>query len=100
MEPVLVDHGVDRRQLGDLMPERLGVITGHSGAAPAALWWLTVDDLADLLGRDQRADVTAVAGLTASLLARSRDRSTALDRGGIGGGRPGGVGGVPAQPLF
>jgi hypothetical protein len=28
MEPVFLDHGSDRRQFGDLMPERFGIITG------------------------------------------------------------------------
>jgi hypothetical protein len=49
MEPVLVDHGDDRRQFGDLMSERFRVITGEGIAAPAALRRLALDDLADLL---------------------------------------------------
>jgi hypothetical protein len=36
MEPILVHHGADRRHLGDLMPERLGIVTGEGFAAPAA----------------------------------------------------------------
>ena len=100
MEPVLVDHGADRRHLGDLMPERLGVVTGEGVAAPAALRRPALDDLAEPLGRDQRADVTTMAGLAAPLLARGRGRWSSLERGRVGGGWPGGVGGVPAEPLL
>ena len=100
MEPVLVHHGADRRHLGDLMPERLGIVTGEGVAAPAALRRLALDDLADCLGRDQGADVTVMSGLAAPLLARGGGRWPSLERGRVGGGRPGGVGGVPAQPLL
>ena len=70
MEPVLVHHGADRRQLGDLMPERFGVVTGEGVAAPAAFRRLALDDLADLLGRDQGAGMASMSGLPAPLLAR------------------------------
>ena len=33
MEPVLIHHRADRRQLGDLMPQRLGVIAGQGTLA-------------------------------------------------------------------
>ena len=100
MEPVLVHHGPDRRHLGDLMPDRLGVVAGEGVAAPAALRRLALDDLAELLGRDQGAGMAMMAGLPAPLLARGGGRGPSLDRGGIGGGRPGGVGGVLAEPLL
>ena len=100
MEPVLVHHRLDRRHLGDLMPDRFGVITGEGVAAPAAWRRPALDDLAELLGRDQGAGVAAMAGLPAPLLARGGGRWPSLDRGGIGGGWPGGVGGVLAQPLL
>jgi hypothetical protein len=51
MEPVFVHHGQDRRHLGDLMSDRLGVVAEQLVAAPAALLWLALDDLAELLGR-------------------------------------------------
>jgi hypothetical protein len=100
MEPVLVHHGPDRRHLGDLVPERLGVVAGQGVAAPAASRRPALDDLADGLGRDQGADVTLMSGLAAPLLARGGGRGPSLDGGWVGGGRPGGVGGVPAQPLL
>ena len=81
MEPILVHHREDRRQLGDLMPERLGIIAGEGVAAPAALRRLALDDLADCLGRDQGAGMTSMAGLAAPLLARGGGRGPSLDRG-------------------
>ena len=69
-------------------------------AAPAAFGRLALDDLAELLGRDQRPGVTTMAGLPAPLLARGGSRWPSLDRGGIGGGRLGGVGGVLVEPLL
>ena len=100
MEPVLVHHRLDRRHLGDLVPERLGVVAVQGVAAPAAVRRLALDDLAELLGRDQRPGVTAMAGLPAPLLARGGGRGPSLDRGGIGRGGLGGVGGVLAEPLL
>ena len=100
MEPVLIDDRDDRRQLGDLMPERLGIVTGEGVAAPPALRRLALDDLADSLGRDQGAGMTSMARLAAPLLARGRGRWPSLGRGGIGGRWLGGVGGVLADPLL
>ena len=63
MESVFVHHGEDRRHLGDLVSDRLGVITGQGIAAPAASGRLAVDDLADLLGGYERAGLAMMAGL-------------------------------------
>src|SRR5436305_10939130 len=100
MESVFVHHGEDRRHLGDLVSDRLGVITGQGIAAPAASGRLAVDDLADLLGGYERAGLAMMAGLPAPLLARGGGRRTPLGRGGIRRGRPGGVGGVLVEPLL
>ena len=100
MEPVLIDDRQDRRQLGDLMPERLGVVTGEGVAAPPALRRLALDGVTDGLGRDQGAGMTSMAGLAAPLLARRGSRGPSLDRGGIGGGGPGGVGRVASALLL
>jgi hypothetical protein len=78
MEPILVHHGADRRHLGDLMPDRLGVVAGQVVAAPAALRRPALDDPADCLGRGQGADVTLMSGLAAPLLARGRGRGPSL----------------------
>jgi hypothetical protein len=51
MEPVFIHDGGDRRHLGDLVPDRLGVIYGQGVLAPSAAGRLAVDDLAELLGR-------------------------------------------------
>ena len=72
------DHGADRRQFGDLMSDRFGVIPGEGVAAPSAFGRLAVDDLADLLGRDQGASMTSMSGLPAPLLARGRGRWPSL----------------------
>ena len=85
MEPVLIDHRLDRRHFGDLMPDRFGVVAVQVVAAPAAARRLALDDLAELLGRDQGAGVVAMAGLPAPLLARGGGRRPPLDRGRVGG---------------
>jgi hypothetical protein len=100
MEPVFIHHGDDRRHLGDLVADRFGVITGQSVAAPAASGRLAVDDLADLLGRDQGSGLAMMSGLAAPLLARGGGRRSSLDRGEIGGRWPGGIAGVLVEPLL
>jgi hypothetical protein len=100
MEPVLIHHGEDRRHLGDLMADRLGIITGEGVAAEAALGRLAVDDLADLFGRNKGAGLAVMARLSASLLARGRSRRPSLDRGRIGRRRLGGIGGILAEAFF
>jgi len=82
MESVLVHHGEDRWHFGDLVADRLGIITGEGVAAEAAFWRLAVDDLADLFGGDKGAGLAVMAGLSASLLARGRGRGRRLTEGG------------------
>jgi len=81
--PELVHHGADRRQPGDLMPDRLGVIALQHLVAPPALGRFAVDDVAELFGGHERVGLASMAGLPASFLARSRSRRTSLERGGI-----------------
>jgi hypothetical protein len=50
MEPIFVHRGKDRRDLGDPVADRLGVITGQGVAAPAASGRLALEDLAELPG--------------------------------------------------
>ena len=100
MEPVFVHRRLDWWHLGDLVSDRFGVIALQRLTAPAALGRLAVDDLADLFGRDKGAGLALMARLSASLLARGRGRRPSLDRGRIGRGRLGGVGGILAEPLF
>ena len=69
MEPVFVDHRPDRRHLGDLMPDRFGIIAVQVVAAPAAALRLALEDLAELFGRHQGSWVVATARLPAPLLA-------------------------------
>ena len=97
---VFVHHGLYGGHFGDLVPDRLGVVALQHLVAPPAFGRLAVDDVAELLGRYKRTGLAAMAGLTAPLLARSPSGRTSLDRGGIGGGWLGGVGGVLVEPLL
>jgi hypothetical protein len=100
MEPILRDDGLDRRDLGDLMEQRLGVLTGQVMAAAAAVRRPTVEDLVDLLWGDQDPGVTAMAGLSAPSLAGGSGRRSSLDSGRVGGRGLGGVGGVLVEAFF
>jgi len=98
MEAVLVHRRLDRRHLGDLVPERLGIDAVEVMAAAAAPRRLALDDVPEPFGRDQRPAVTAMAGLPAPLPTRGGGRRPALDRGRVGRGGLGGVGGVELEP--
>jgi hypothetical protein len=100
MEPVFIHRRPDRRQLGDLVSDRFGVVAVQLLVAPTAFRRLAVDDLAKLLGWYEWSSLAMMAGLATPLLARGGDRRPPLDRRGIGGGWPGGVGGVLVEPLF
>ena len=100
MEPVFVHRRLDRRHLGDLMPQRLGIVAPEVESTAAATRWPALDDLPDSLGRDQGSWVMAMAGLPTPLLARGGGRRSALDRGRVGRRGLGGVGGVGVEPLF
>lgn len=82
MEPVLVHHGGDRRHLGDLMPDRLEVITGQGVLAPSASERLALEDLAELFGRHERTGLAPMAGLPAPLLAQAGAGGGLLTEGG------------------
>jgi hypothetical protein len=100
MESILGDHRLERRDLGDLMEQGLGILTGQAMATTAAVRGLADERLLDLLGRDQEPGVTAMAGLSAASLAgRGRGRA-AFDGGRIGRGGLGGVGGVLVEAFF
>jgi hypothetical protein len=79
MEPVFVDHRLNRRYLGDLVPDRFGIIAPEVIATPAAAGRLALDDLPELFGRDQCPGMMAMAGLPAPLLARGGSRGSSLD---------------------
>ena len=78
-----------------------------SGSSPCNSWphrrhslRLALDDLAELLGRDQGSGVVAMTGLPAPLLPRGGSRRPSLDRGRVGRRGLGGVGGVLVDPLL
>ncbi len=100
MEPVLVDHRLDRRHFGDLMADRLGVVAVERLAAGPAHGGLALEDLTELIRRDQGPGLAAMSGLAASLLPRGGRRRPSLDRGRVGRRRLGRVGGVLVDPLF
>ena len=97
---VLVHLGEHWRQFGDLMPERVGIVSVEVVATASALGRLAHDDLAKLFRRDQSTDTTAMTGLPSPLLPRWRNRRAALHRRGIRGGRPGRIGGVGIEPFL
>ena len=100
MEPVLVHRRLDRRHLGDLVPQRPGIVAVEVVAAAAAGRRLALDHLPESFGRDQGSWVMAMAGLPAPLAARGGGRWPSLDRGRVGRGGLGGIGGVLAEPLL
>ena len=53
MESVFIDIGADRRDLGDLVPHRFGVVPPEDRAAALAVRRLDLEGLADLLGWDE-----------------------------------------------
>ena len=100
MEPVLVHRRLDRRHLGDLVPQRPGIVAVEVVAAAAAGRRLALDHLPESFGRDQGSWVMAMAGLPAPLAARGGGRWPSLDRGRVGRGGLGGIGRVLAEPLL
>ncbi len=85
MEPVLIDDRLHRRHFGDLVAEWFGVIAVKVIATPAAAGRPALDDLPELLGRDQGPGVMAMTGLPAPFLPRGGCRRSSLERGRIGG---------------
>ena len=69
MKPILRDHRLDRRDLGDLMTQGLGILTGQAMATTSAVRGFAVEGLVDLLGGDHGPGVTAMAGLSTASLA-------------------------------
>ena len=66
MEAVFIDVGSNRRDLGDLVSQRLGVFSLKRGATAFAVRRLDLEGLAQLLGRDECLRVTLVTGLAAA----------------------------------
>ncbi len=77
MEPVFVYDRLGRRYLGHRMPKRFRILAVEIVAVPATVRRPTLDDLAELFGRDQSPRMMAMSRLPTSF----------LPRGGIGGRR-------------
>jgi hypothetical protein len=69
MEPIFGDDRSDRWDLGDLLDQRLGIITAEIMATASAVVWLALGDPIDPLGRDQGSAVPRVARLAATVTA-------------------------------
>ena len=67
VESVFVDIGADRRDLGDLVPHRIGVVPLEGRAAAPAMRRPNLEGLADLLGWYEGPGVPPVAGLATTL---------------------------------
>jgi hypothetical protein len=76
MEAVLINPSQHLGELNDLMAKGLGVVAGKRLAAAIAVGRVEVQDLVDLLDRDEIASMPRVLGLSAALLL-----------GGLGGWR-------------
>ena len=103
VESVFIDVGADRRDLGDLVPQRdRGLHPGAQAPQPPQCVGLTSKVSRSLLGRDQRPGVSLVAGLAATLPPGRRGRRPPLDLHGgrVGRGRLGRVGGVLVEPRL
>jgi hypothetical protein len=100
VEAVFIDIGADGRDLGDLMPHRVGVVSLERCTTASAVRRLHLEGLSELLGRDKLAGVTLVTGLAAPLPPGRWGRRTPLDLhgGGIRRGWFRGVGGVLVEP--
>jgi hypothetical protein len=67
VEAVFIDVGPDGRDLGDLVPHRLGVFPLQCAATARAVSRLDLEDLSNPLGWDQGSSVPLMAGLTSTL---------------------------------
>ena len=85
MEPILIDDRLDLGQFGDLMDHGLGVVASRVHDRIGGKRRLTVDRLANLLGRDQGTVSLTMSGLPAAFLPAGRSRGLALHPDRIGG---------------
>jgi hypothetical protein len=100
MEPILIDDRLNLGQFSDLMDQGFGVVAGELMTASAASGRLTVDRLANFLGRDQGAVGLAMSGLPAAFLSAGRSGGLTLQSDRIGRGRLRRVGGVELEPVL
>ncbi len=100
MEPVFVYDRLGRRYLGHRMPKRFRILAVEIVAVPATVRRPTLDDLAELFGRDQSPRMMAMSRLPTSFLPRGRNWRSAFDRRWVGRRGLGRVGGVLAEPFL
>jgi hypothetical protein len=100
VEAVFIDVGSDGWDLGDLVPNRLGVFSLQCAATACAVGRLDLEDLSNLLGWDQGSGVPLMVGLTSTIPPGRRSGRPSLDlySGRVGRWRLGGVRGVQVEP--
>ena len=91
MKQVLDDLGMDRGNLGDLVPKRRRILSREAVPASLALLRLEGDDVVDLLDRHQLERGALVAGLATGRPSRRRLGTPRRSRGRIAGRRTRGV---------
>src|SRR5204862_5072255 len=92
--------GPDRRDLGHLAAERLGVGSRQWRGAGGAVRWPALDDVIHLIRGDQGPVVSPMPRLPATPSAARWDRRLALAMRRIGRWRLRGVCGIEPQPGF
>jgi hypothetical protein len=97
MELVLDDGGPHRRDVSNLVAERLRVLAGERLSAASALGRLEGNGLLHLLRRHQETLLGGPPWLSAASFTGGRGGRAAFGSRGIGGGRLGGVGGILVQ---
>jgi hypothetical protein len=102
VEAVFIDVGTERRDLGDLVPQGMRIVSLQRGATASGLRRLDLEGLSQLFGWDQRPGGSFVTGLSATVAPGRRDRRSPLelDGGRIGGGRLGRICGVQVEPRL
>jgi hypothetical protein len=100
MQAILDDLGADLGKFGDLMAERLGILSVESVAASGTGRRLDLDSPGQLLDGNQLASLTLMARLSAPPLLGSRLGRLSLDVERLGGGRLGRVRGVLVDPSL
>jgi hypothetical protein len=97
---VFGDEGFNLRQLPNLMPQRFGIGSAQRSAAASAFRRQARDDGLTLFGRQQRAFVFAVTGLSALVALRLGFGPYRLGVWVGCGWRFGGIGGIEAEFGF
>ena len=83
MEPIFVDRRSDRRDFGDLMSDRFGIVAEERPTAASTFGRPALDDLTDLLGRYEGPDLALMTGLPEGAAGGRRLTEGGSDEGGL-----------------